>query len=291
MARTRRAVAVAAIVFAALAGAGTGDAQGLRTLHVDAFTMRADAAAIDVGATFHLVIQVRVRERVPALDELVIPDVGTMHVLGDERHVTAGPHGTVVVETLTLEPVDLGPFTFAPAHLDAIDGATKKPSRFSTNPVRVVVGTAGSLYPAPGMLWRALLTVVAVAVAAVVALAAAVLLAVAWTRREGRTVKTQPAVVVAPVPAPPPAPRDVVADALRAYRTVPADGALGRLRAALFAAAGVSPGATLRDALAATTDRSLRLALGAAERAAFGPAALRDEASRDLIAATEAWLR
>ena len=53
----------------------------------------------------------------------------------------------------------------------------------------------------------------------------------------------------------------------------------------------VSPGATLRDALAATPDRSLRAALGAAERAAFGPASLRDDASRELVGATETWLR
>jgi len=235
-----------------------------------------------------------VRERVPALDELVIPDVGTMHVLGDERHVTAGPYGTDVVETLTLEPADPGPFTFAPAHLDAIDAKTKKPTRFSSNPVRVVVGQRGALAAYPYPPWRALLlTVFAVAVAGLIALAAVVLLAIAWSRRERRTVTSRPA-VVAPKPTPPlpaPSPRDAVAGALRAYRTAPADGALVRLRAALFVAAGVSPGATLRDALAATGDRSLGAALGAAERAAFGPASLRDDASRELVDATETWLR
>ena len=97
---------------------------------------------------------------------------------------------------------------------------------------------------------------------------------------------------VAPPPPPPrTTPRDAVASALRAYRTAPADGALLGLRGALFAAAGVSPGATLRDALAATSDGSLRAALAAAEHAAFGPAVQRDDASQRLVVATEEWLR
>ena len=45
-----------------------------------------------------------------------------------------------------------------------------------------------------------------------------------------------------------------------------------RLRESLFAAAGAGAGATLRDAVVATPDRALRVALDAAERTAFGPA-------------------
>jgi len=99
-------------------------------------------------------------------------------------------------------------------------------------------------------------------------------------------------------PTPPPAPaavartaRDEVEDALRAYRSVPANGSLVRLRGALFAAAGAPPGATLRDALAATRDDRLRAALAAAERTAFGPAYVRDASSAELIDAAQAWLR
>ena len=108
--------------------------------------MRADAQRIGVGQTFHVAIQVRVRERVAALDELVIPDVGTMHVLGDERRVTASPTGTTVVEVLTLEPVQAGSFTFTPAYLDAVDARTNRPSRFSSNPVRVIVVAPGAAF-------------------------------------------------------------------------------------------------------------------------------------------------
>ena len=57
--------------------------------------MHADFTHVKVGQVFHLAIHARVRENVAALDELVIPDVGTMQLEGDERNVTssAGRHG------------------------------------------------------------------------------------------------------------------------------------------------------------------------------------------------------
>ncbi|HEV2737841.1 MAG TPA: hypothetical protein VGU66_04595 [Candidatus Elarobacter sp.] len=281
----RAAVGLAA---AALLTATAG-AASLRTLHVDALSMRADRVHVAVGEVFHLAIHVRVRENVAALDELVVPDVGTMKLEGDERNVTSSPAGTDVVETLTLEPTVAGAFTFKGAYLDAIDARTRKPSRFSANPVRIVVDA-----PAPVSVagvdaaWR--LVLLAGLVAGGLALIGGGLVLVVALRR-----RAQPVVpVVAPVPpapAPPPrTPRTDVEDALRAYRTAPGQAALTRLRGALFVAAGTNAGATLRDALAATSDGALRAALIAAERTAFGPAHERDAASAELVAATESWL-
>ena len=76
-------------------------AQGLRRLHVDALSMHADRTAVHVHEVFHLAIHTHVRERVSALDEIVVPDVGTMQLEGDERRVTQGANGTDVIETLT----------------------------------------------------------------------------------------------------------------------------------------------------------------------------------------------
>jgi hypothetical protein len=266
-------------------------ARGLRRLHVDALSMRADRTRLEVHQVFHLSIHTHVRERVVALDEIVVPDVGTMLLEGDERRVTQNAGGTDVVETLTLEPVASGTYTFKSAYLDAIDARTGKPSRFSSNPVTVVVGdaVAGLAYPSAAAILRALLG----AVFAVLAIVAAVVVVVVVLKNRRRR---EPAVVTAPqsVPAAPPPPRtsrDAVAEALRAYRSAPANGSLTALRASLFEAAGRNAGATLRDALAATSDRELRAALTAAEHAAFGPAHARDAASAELIGATEAWLR
>nr|MDQ6944357.1 hypothetical protein [Candidatus Eremiobacteraeota bacterium] len=240
------------------------NAASLRTLHVDALSMRADRAHVAVGEVFHLAIHVHVRENVSALDELVIPDVGTIKLEGDERNVTSSPAGTDVVETLTLEPTAPGAYTFKGAYLDAVDARTRKPSRFSANTVRVVVGAAA---PAAGSIYAQVarfMIPIELAGSAVLVVIAALVTVMRMRRRPAPAIVT-PAAPVATVP-PPRTPRDEVADALRAYRTAPANGSVTRLRGALFVAAGTNAGATLRDALAATPDRELRTALIAAER-------------------------
>lgn len=284
--RSALAAAAAAAFIAAPAGAAS-----LRTLHVDALSMRADRAHVAVGEVFHLAIHVRVRENVAALDELVVPDVGTMKLEGDERSVVSSPAGTDVTETLTLEPTAAGAFTFKGAYLDAIDARTRKPSRFSANPVRIVVDAAPSpIAPRDvGTMWRLLIGIAIAGALVLVAVAALVAIVRLRRRRDAVQVTVTAPVVAAPSP-PPRTPRDDVADALRAYRTAPAHESLLRLRETLFVAAGTSPGATLRDALAETADGALRAALFAAERTAFGPAGERDAASAELVAATQTWL-
>jgi hypothetical protein len=271
-----------------LALAAPANAEGLRTLQVDALGMHADRTQLRIGQVFHLAIHVHVRERVTALDELVVPNVGTMQLEGDERHVTGSSAGTDVVETLTLEPTAAGTYTFNAAYLDAVDARTGKPTRFSANPVRVVVEGAGVSYSGPAGFWRDLGEVVIAGAAAGTVVVVAIALIRARRRRPPAPAPVTPQPVVPP--APPRAPRDEVADALRAYRSAPANESLIRLRGALFAAAGAPPGATLRDALAVTRDGPLRAALAAAERTAFGPAYLRDASSVDLIDAVGAWL-
>lgn len=287
MALAARLAALAPVVLS-LALAPPAQAQGLRTLHVDALSMRADRSELHVGDVFHVAIHARVRERVGALDELIVPNVGTMQLEGDERHVSATANGTDVTETLTLEPTVAGAFTFNPAYLDAIDAKSGKPTRFSSNPVQVVVDAPAVRYPSPQSIW----SIAGEAAIIFAALFAVIVGIVALVRTRTRP----PAAVTAP--APPPAPpaaarsaRDEVADALRAYVSAPAYGSLVRLRAALFVAAGAAPGATLRDALARTSDPALRAALAAAERTAFGPAYLRDASSVELIDDTRGWLR
>jgi len=261
-------------------------ADSLRALHVIALGMHADTTRVRIGEPFHIAVHVRVRENVAALDELVIPDVGRLQIIGDERHTTHGAAGTDVVETITLQAAAAGTYAIAPAYLDAIDARTGRPSRFSSNPLTIVVAPPGALLPQNplGGLLRVLSWVALVL--AVLALGAAVI----GYRRRRRTPVPAPASQPAPPPPPPRTPHDDVADALRAYRVSPSGAALLRLRAALFAAAGASDGATLSDALAATSDARLRSALRAAERTAFGPANERDASSGELIDVTAGWL-
>lgn len=301
MARAHRAVAAAAAAGAALLVARAGVAATLPVLRVDALAMRADRTHVAIGDVFHVAVHVHVRERVESLDDLRIPDIGTLQLLGDERTATHGAGGTDVVETLTLESAQSGTFTLAPAYIDAVDARDHRPKRFSAqHPVVITVGAPARVPTASaprfeglraalaavwGVLWR---TVLALALFVIGIVAAARVL-----RRPRpvipNAVEGPPAVVAANV-GPPPSQADRVANALRAYRTTPGGAALERLREELFIAAGVDAGATLRDALLAAPRGPLHDALIAADDAAFGPAHVRDAASSRLIAATEAWL-
>ena len=268
-------------------------AQGYRRLHITALSMRVDHRSVQVEQVFHVAIHVHVTETVANLDELVIPDVGVLEPMGDERAVSHATGGTDVVETLTLAAAQPGVVTLRPAYLDAIDPKSGKALRFSSNSLRIVVVTAraaGASDRSPGIA-RTFLLVFGVVIGGVSFLIAIVLVVLLVQSRRRAGVVVAAPVVVAPPPGPPVrSPREDVEAALRRYRTSPANGTLHELRAALFVAAGASPGGTLRDALAETSNGALRRALTAAEGAAFGPEAMRDAASTDLIAATERWL-
>jgi len=90
-----------------------------------------------------------VRERVTALDELVVPNVGTMQLEGDERqrHRIGGRNRRRRDAHPRTDRA--GAYTFNAAYLDAIDARTGKPTRFSAIRVRVVVEGAGVSYPRP----------------------------------------------------------------------------------------------------------------------------------------------
>ena len=108
-----------------------------------------------------------------------------------------------MVETLTLEPTAPGTFTFKPAYLDAIDARTHKPSRFSANPVRVVVDKASPAQTDP--YWQVARFMLPILVAGTLLLAAVALVVTVVRSRRRRlpaVVTVQPAAV-----APPPPPR------------------------------------------------------------------------------------
>ena len=275
--------AVAAVGLAIVCG--PADAQGLRMLHVVALTMSTDRTEVPLGSDFHLSIHARVREHVSALDELIVPEVGTMHLLGDERRVHRGPAGTDVDETLTLEPVDAGSFTIPGAYLDAVDARTDKPTRFTANTVRVRVGPA-SAAAATGWVRPAVLALLGILVAG-----GGLALIVRIASGRGRSA-SPPAPAAAPQgAAPPPAasPRDAVRRALAAYSAAPSGATLAALRRAVLAAAGTAPGATTRDAVSATSDEKLRAALRAAEAALFASDDLRASAKDRFLEAARGW--
>lgn len=277
--------------FVALA-AGTGLAQDLPRLHITALGMHADHSVVTPGEAFHVTVHVHVLEKRDRLDELVLPALSDAVDLGDERRRVAAADGTDFYETLTVAANVVGTATFTPAYVDAIDPATGRGMRYSSQPVSVRVVAGTSLADADsnalaGALRNAVLALAAAATVLVLGI-------VAWVRsRRHRRGTPHPAPAIPGVPpAPPPSPAGLSA-IVAAYRNDASDVHLDALRNALFERAGARSGATFADAMRAlgSRDPALVRVMAVAERARFGPATERAAARADLLAVLDAYVR
>src|SRR5580700_93667 len=118
-------------------------AQALPRLHITALGLHADARVVRPGQTFHVIVHVHVREKRDRLDELVLPALTNAVDLGDERRRVPARDGTDFYETLTVAASTVGTASFSPAYIDAIDPASGRALRYSSQPlsVRVASGT------------------------------------------------------------------------------------------------------------------------------------------------------
>ena len=243
-------------------------AQQLPLLHVRGFDMSVDRASVSVGEPFHLRIVAHVAEPLAALDGIVLPNLSGFEELGDERRCASFERGTDCVETLTLDATAPGDARIGPATLDAIDGRTRRPSRFQTN--AVIVHVAGDPLGPGGKAAFAAAMWFVVWLVSFAAFVASATLFVRWLRRPPTS-----------VPAPPPAdaatPRSATPDPDERFRALVA--ALAReptrpravaVRAALRERAGAGNYETLRDLAArGALGDGLAPAMVAMERATF----------------------
>jgi hypothetical protein len=270
-------------------------------------SMHADRTRVAPHELFHVSVRMRVAEGPDALQEPVLGVLDDCTLVSSERRRARGPDGsTEFLETLTLEAGADGIATLSPAYIDVINphtAATRRYStnavRYSTNAVRVpIVASEAPLASAmvDGM-FRQIGRIVKYAVFALGVLAASIALIVfalvpAIRRLAVRKKPTPPPVATVPGPPRATVSREYQAkEAFHAFRRTRDAKDLVALREALFAHAGFAPGVTLADVLAALGPqaRALRVALLAAERAAFGPQGERRSAGDDLVAALEAY--
>jgi hypothetical protein len=93
MARKLTAPLILAAV-ACLASAGAGRGQTLQRLTVQAFVLTADTMEPQVDQPFHVVVTLHVRERVSAINNLQLPMLAQLELLGDERQTVTDPRAT-----------------------------------------------------------------------------------------------------------------------------------------------------------------------------------------------------
>lgn len=279
MARIR---AVAALIAALALPAG---AQTLPRLHVTALGMHADRTVAAAGEPFHLTIHVHVSEKRDRLDELVLPTLTNAVELGVVAHRDARSDGTDFYQTLTVSAAAPGEAHFSPAYVDAIDPATGKALRYSSDAVTVTVTAAPGPFDAVTRDARATLWSL-VAVAGGVVAIVLVLLVLLRARRAlaTRPARTGATLATATLPLDLPS-DDPLRDAIALVRARGDDAAMDTLRIVLFARAGLGTGATLADALREIGDRDPQLArtLQVAEYVRFAPVAERPAATRELL--------
>jgi hypothetical protein len=270
-----RRAATVALVAAFLAPAGSALAQGLARLTVQSFALASDTNEPRIDVPFHLILTLRVRERVGEITNVNLPILAELELLGDERETTSGPRGTQYRETITVVAHQSGAIAIAPATLQAIDARDGKPKQWYTNGLTLRVGgapphvlrdalhllrnTALALFWV--LLW--LLGIGCIAFAAVVIF-----------RRRRRPAVAAPA----PVPGPPPPPpiversrRQQAEDALAVLRAERSRTAAVAVRAAIWRMVGASDGETLGDVMRRpeSHDQTMRQLLIALERSAF----------------------
>lgn len=275
-----------AFAIAAIATGAHAWAQNLARLTVESFTLSSDTARPQIDVPFRLIVTLRTRERVLEIDNLELPILAELELLGDERQTSAGPHGTLYRETITVVAHHTGPIAIAPATLQAIDARDGKPKQWYTNALRLQVGGVShevlrsdeqAALVLLGAALRALLWAAGIAcVAAIVVLL--------FRRR-------RPPLPLPPAPEPQPSRpprsrREQLEDALTVLRADPTRSAAVRVRSAVWRMVGATDGETLGDVLRRpeSSDTRMRSLLIALERGAFTydndlSAAIRDACS------------
>ncbi len=263
---------------AALAAASVpAGAQTLQRLTVQSFTLSTDAPRPAIDEPFHLIVSLRVRESVMQINNLELPMLAQLELLGDERSTISGARGSEYREVITVVAHTPGAIPLAPATLQARDARDGKAKQWYTNGLTLYAGqtasqairsNAGVLLDAVANVARWVLTL---------ALIALFFWSLFWVfvvlprrRPPAAQVVEPPAAVAMPVPRPRTR-AEQVRDALlvlNAERT--RSGAL-RVRSAIWRMIGAPEGETLGDTLRrpGANEAPLKDVLVSLERGAF----------------------
>jgi hypothetical protein len=246
-------------------------AQSLQRLTVTQLTLAADTARPHIEIPFHLIVTAHVRERVSELDNLDLPILAELELLGDEHVLVAQSGGTTYRETITVVAHHSGAITIAPVTLDATDARNGKNFRYSSNSLTLHVLGPGAAIAAASDAWQGLRALIAALLRLALTLAgvAGIILLIAVLIR--RRPLPAPVVTLAP---PVPVVRDPRAQLREALSALQHDrtraGAM-RARHIVRRMVGATDAETLADVLRRplATDPQLRDLLRALERAGF----------------------
>ncbi|HEX3670668.1 MAG TPA: hypothetical protein VHT92_03070 [Candidatus Cybelea sp.] len=261
--------AAGALALLALFGAvsAVAPAQALQRLTVSSFVLSSDTASPAVDVPFHLVLRLRVRQHVTRVENLNLPMLAQLELLGDMRETVSDASGTEYRETITVVAHTSGAVAVAPATLQAVDARDGRAKEWYTNGLTLRVGANRA--QVAGTALRALLGLFLL----VLGLALVVAIVAALARRP-RVAAAPPPIVISPPSPTPPLVRtraEVARDALAVLRVERDRASAVAVRAGIWNAFGAGEGETLGDVLrrpesGSETARALLIAI---ERSAF----------------------
>jgi hypothetical protein len=272
----KRTLASLALLAAMLFPTAGAHGQSLQRLTVQSFVLSADTTSPHVDVPFHLVLTLHVRERVSEIENLDLPVLSGLDLLGDERETVTTPSGTQYRETVTVVAHTAGTMTISAATLQAIDARDGKPKEWFTNTLTLNIVAApsrvlGNAASAVGAGILAALRFILWLLAWVVGIACLAAIAVLLVRRRRRVAPVAPVAAAPQMPVAERSNRERAQDALAVLRTERTRAAAVSVRAAIWAMVGASDGETLGDVLRQnrSADVTLRNVLIALERSAF----------------------
>lgn len=248
----------------ALAGA-----QSLQRVTVTQLTLAPDTENPHIELPFHLIVTAHVRQRVGEFDNLDLPILAELELLGDEHTVVSTGGGTTYRETITVVAHHSGSITIAPVTFDVIDARDGKAKRYFSNSLTLHVAGLMPLGPTPRA-WNALLPALFAALLPPAIFVALILLAFLLLRRKR---PRPPPVITLPPPVPVEVrdPRAMLRDALAALRAQRNRAGAMRARSIVRRMVGATDAETLADVLRrpAASSLDVRDLLRALERAGF----------------------
>ncbi|HVA26984.1 MAG TPA: hypothetical protein VNF68_02325 [Candidatus Baltobacteraceae bacterium] len=265
-----RVAALALAVGAFAASFAPAFAENLQRLTVTQLVLSADTAQPKLEVPFHLIVTAHVRERIASLENVDLPILTEVELLGDEHSLVSAANGSTYKEVITVVAHHTGAITIAPVTLDAIDARTGKPMRYSSNPLTIAVG-GGSLVPTVdvgAIAWR----IVRVIVYGLCAVALILVVVLVLRRKPTPALEVMTLPQATPVePRPQRNARDVFGDALVTLRADRTRATVLRVRHVARSMVGASDVETLADALRRplAAERRMRDLLTTLERAAF----------------------
>jgi hypothetical protein len=246
-------------------------AQALQRVTVTQFRFSANTTTPKVEQPFRLMITVHVRERINDLEDLELPVLAAVEILGDERRLSSDADGTTYTETIDAVAHHTGRIPIDPAVLDVVDARDGQPKQYASNPIVLVVGAAPlaplqNAGPAVASVLRALLRILMTILTLIALIAVIILL----FRRSARVPVPVGPPIVLPEPLPL-NPKDRLRDALATLRVERTRATAMRVRAMVRGLVGASETETLGDVLRrpGATDPAMRSLLIALERAGF----------------------